>query len=233
MSTAVPAKPHGKQHMRTAAISVAVTLLALIVLFVHSFIEANRESHRRVVQYGQEDLTRQMDLLKSGESRSIYLYDRRETDALLRQIEGKVEIEELVLHLTDASEAGLASVATLPRLGKLVLYGGRGITDQALEKLRGMSSLHTLELNNTRVTNEGLRIFSSFPRLRSLAVFCEPRIGVLNDFGVVNLKSLSTLETLSLPGGWAFPEAVTQLRARLPNCRVVTNPPTGDPPGTK
>jgi hypothetical protein len=124
-------------------------------------------------------------------------------------------------------------VATLPRLGKLVLYGGRSITDQALKKLWGMSSLHTLELNNTRVTNEGLRIFSSFPRLRSLAVFCEPRIGVLNDFGVVNLKSLSTLETLSLPGGWAFPEAVTQLRARLPNCRVVTNPPTGDPPGTK
>jgi hypothetical protein len=227
MSTAVPAT-HGKPHLLTAAISVAVTLLALTVFFVHSFIEANRESHRRAVRYGQEDLTRQMDLLKSGESRSICLYDTRETDALLRQIEGVVKIEELAIELTDASEVGLASVAALPRLRKLVLYGGRGITDQALEKLRGMSSLDTLELKNTLVTNDGLHILSSFRQLRSLVVFREPWIGVLNDSGVAHLRNLSTLERLSLSGGWASTEAVAQLKAQLPNCRIDTDPPAGD-----
>jgi hypothetical protein len=93
-----------------------------------------------------------------------------------------------------------------------------------------MASLEELELKNTRVTNEGLRVLRGLPGLRTLAIFCEPRLRTLNDAGLTYLKDLPKLERLSLTGGWASPAAVADLRARLPNCTVATDPVPGRPP---
>jgi hypothetical protein len=216
----------GKRRRLSVALAIlgAAVPVAGIAYLAHAFSEASREHQQWEARRGQEDLDRQLTALRSGQANRVWLYDTRGTDALLRQLEGIAEVEEVVIELTDVSEVGMASAATLPRLRKLVLYGGRGITDRGLAKLGGMSSLEVLELKNTRVANDGLRLLRDLPNLRSLAVYCEPRLGVLNDAGLVHLKDLPKLEALTLTGGWASREGVAELQTLLPNCRVFTEP---------
>jgi hypothetical protein len=198
---------------------VAAAIVALIAI-IASMALLSWSHHLSEVRRGQDDLARQMAKLTSGQTNALVLYDTRNTDDLLLQIEGSVEVEELVIELTDVSESGMASVATLPRLRKLVLYGGRGITDRGLAKLKGITSLDELELINTQITNKGLRALRDLPNLRSLKIFCEPRLGTLDDAGLAHLEDLQKLETLSIAGGWASPEAVANVGERMPKCKV-------------
>jgi hypothetical protein len=210
-------------------ILIAAVPIAGLAYLAQAFADASRDWHRREVQRGQKDLERQLAALKSGQGSFVYLYGTRETDALLGQLEGNAEVKELSIELTDVSEAGMASVATLPRLRRLVLYGGWGITDGGLAMLRGMTGLEVLELKNTQVTNNGLRAVCDLPNLRSLAIFCEPRLRTLDDAGLVHLKDMPKLEVLSLTGGWASWKAIGELKTRLPNCKVVTDAVSSSP----
>src|SRR5262249_19718939 len=139
-------------------VAIVVAACVFVAYLGYSIQEASREYHRDRVRRGQEELAGQLAELQAGKTHAIHLYDTVETDALLQLLEGRPEVEELFLELTDTSDVGLASVATMPRLRRLILYGGRHINDSGLEKLAGMSSLHELELRNTRITNDGLRL---------------------------------------------------------------------------
>jgi hypothetical protein len=208
--------------------AVAVTTIALLA---HEFSEASREYHRQAVLRGQEDLDRQLGELKSGKGNSVHLYETRETDALLRQIQQRAEVEELTLEMTDVTDDGIASVVTLPRLRRLVIYGGSpGITDRGLAGLKGKTSLEALELRNTRVTDDGLRVLLDLPNLRSLTLYYDPWRGArLTDAGLSHLRNLPKLETVKLTGGWASGEAVAELRAALPTCKVHWDPRVHQP----
>ena len=139
-------------------------------------------------------------------------------------LEGLQGVEGLGFELTDVTEVGMASVAKVPRLRRLKVYAGRGFTDRELARLKGMNSLESLELTNTRVTNDGLVLLCELPNLRSLKIFCEPRLGVLDERGLVHRKALTKLETLQLTGGWVSHDAAANLQMQMPHCKV-----TGDP----
>ena len=136
---------------------VLLTLAApLVCLSCLAFLFAP-DFHEEEIRRGQANLDRQLADLSAGRTKLLHLYDTKGTDALLRQIEARADVEELGLEMTDVTEAGVASVATLPRLRWLGVYGGGGFTDQALEHLQGLESLKSLTLENTPVSNGGLR----------------------------------------------------------------------------
>ena len=218
----------GKRWRVALAVTIFAAIpVAAIAFLARAFSAASRAFDAQEIRRGQEDLDRQLQALKAGKGNSVHLYETRGTDELLRQVEGMAEVEELNLALTDVSDAGIASVATLPRLRKLVVYGGnRGVTDQGLAELKGKTSLESLELVNTRVTDEGLRVLQDLPNLRSLTLHYEPWRGTrLTDAGLVHLRNLPKLGSVTLRGRWASAGAVAELRAALPGCRVITDPP--------
>jgi hypothetical protein len=203
---------------------VVATAVAGIAYVARAYVAREEQKFQQAaVRRAQEDLERQLAALKAHQTSSLYFYDTRGTDALLRRTQESAEVRELFLELTDVSEVGMASVATLPQLRRLVLYGGRGITDRGLANLRGMSSLEALELKNTQVTSGGLLVLPSLPNLRSLVIFCEPRLATLDDAGLAHLKNLPKLSALSITGGWASWGAIAELQTHLPNCKLVTD----------
>src|SRR5262245_31037473 len=96
---------------------IAVILGAGCLAFVaHVGRELEKARLAHQIRFGQEDLDRQLGELRLGHQKGIYLYDTIETDALLGRIEGLAAVEELGLELTDATDDGLAAVATLSNL---------------------------------------------------------------------------------------------------------------------
>jgi hypothetical protein len=242
MSTAPPAnRTSGKPLWRVSAIALLAAATPVAYFVYLAYLVSDPDHH-----WANEYFEHELAAVKSGAGNSLHLYDTRKTDALLRRVEGLAEVERLCLEQTDVSEAGLASVATLPRLRSLGIYQWRGITDQGLANLRGLSSLEELHLRIWGVTNEGLRVLEDLPGLRTLGINWGPQPGVLDDAGLAHLKQLSELETLWLAGGWASAktgahlkqlpklrtlwligdfaslEAVAELQAQLPNCTIRT-----------
>jgi len=212
--------PPGNRHgrLRTVVFAFVAITLAGVAFLAHAISEIHQEPIRR----SQEDLNRQLISLRAGQTKSVHLYETIRTNALLEQLEGMAEVEELNLELTDVSDAGMESVATLPRLRKLVIHGGRyGVSNQGLAILKGKQSLETLELTNTKVTDDGLKVLRELPNLRALTLYYEPLRGErLTDAGLVHLKKLPKLKSLTLTGGWASAKAVADLQATLPHCEV-------------
>ena len=204
-----------------SVIRVAATLIVAGAIVFGAYVVIVAQEHRRsLARQGRESLHQQLEQLSLGRTKAICLYDTEETDQLLKQLEKRADVEELSLELTDVSAIGMASIAAIPRLNKLTLYGWRGISDQGLANLRGMATLENLVLKNTRITNDGLKYLQGLPNLRSLSIFCEPRLGTLNDAGLIQLRPLKQLEMLSITGGWASPQGVEQLRPFLPKCSI-------------
>lgn len=185
-----------------------------------------REFDNAQVRRSQDDFTTQLGNLKSGDNTEIYLYDSRDTDVLLRQMNGMAKVEVLQLELTDVSDEGMRSVATLPKLRKLVVYGGNpGIGDRGLVLLKGNRSIEMLELINTRITDDGLGVLKDLHSLLSLTVYCEARREPrLSDAGLAHLKNLQKLETLEITGGWASDSGVADLKSTMPTCSILTQP---------
>ena len=151
--------PALKAYRRRWLVAVAVFVALLVAGAVTLRSTAKRvieESDKHRVEITRRFFNEDLAELKAGKKNDIYFYDTVGTDDLVRQLEGMVEVEELVFELTDLSEAGMASIAKLPRLRKLVLYGGRGINDACIAKLNGMTSLTELELLNRQITHDAI-----------------------------------------------------------------------------
>jgi len=123
---------------------------------------------------GPEEWTRDWDvaieLLESGRFTGLDASGQM-TDDLLERIAGIDQVAELALSGSDAlSDAGLRSVARLPRLRRLEL-SGTGITDHALEIMRETSALEQLGLGATSITDDGAA------RLRSCERLCRIDLG--------------------------------------------------------
>lgn len=205
-------------------------LFAVPLVFVVAaggwFAHQAREFRKAVVRRSQQDFDQQFTQLKSGKTNKIYFYDTSDTERLIAQLDGAAEVEDLQLDLTDATDDCMHYVAELPNLRTLVLYGGNpGIGDRGLESLKDKDSIESLQLINTRVTNDGLKVLQSLKGLRSLTVYFEAWRGTgLSDAGLSHLKSLRTLETLTVGGGWASAEGIKELKSAIPQCDIVTQP---------
>ena len=68
----------------------------------------------------------------------------------------------MYLAATNVTDAGLASLALLPRLEKLSLRNCAKISDRAIDRLKQFKSLKSIDLRDTSFTAEGIK------RLRKL-----------------------------------------------------------------
>jgi hypothetical protein len=194
-----------------AGLIVAVTFVA-------------NESERTSRERGMADLAFQIDQVRHGQTRSVYLYDTKGTDCLLAELEDIEGVESLRLELTDVTDDCIEHLRNMPDLKVLVVYGGyHGLSDTGLRHLSGCGKLEDLSLVNTRVTNSGLEALQEFPSLQSLTLcndFGGGRASYFTDEAVNPLSALTRLKTLRLSGTWYSEHLKTQLKRALPNCRV-------------
>jgi hypothetical protein len=198
--------------------------IAAILGFFALVSEMDKRGHEHDLRFSQADMDAQIAAVKAGRTKSIYLYCSVGTDGLLERLKGVPELEELNLHLTDVSDAGLEPLATMPKLKCLVVYGGNpSVSDSGFAHITSIPSLECLKLVNTHVTDESLSSLKNLPKLRKLVLYHEAFRGVtFTDAGLMHLMVLRKLKRLELTGGWASVSAVNVLRKALPDCTIDT-----------
>ncbi len=212
---------------RALIISVAF-FSALFVVATFGFFTLvsvmDKRYHESELRFSQDDMNAQIAAVKAGPRKSIFLYCSVGTDGLLEQLRGVPELEELNLHLTDVSDAGLKPLTELPRLKRLVVYGGApGVSDKGFVHIASLPNLECLKLINTFITDESIPSLKNLQKLRRLVLYHEGfRRVTFTDAGLSQLKDLRKLERLELTGGWASLSAVTELRKSLPGCVIDT-----------
>ena len=147
----------------------------------------DKQGHDRDLRFSQEGLDDQIAAVRSGRTKSIYLYCSTGTDGLLKQLIDVPGIEKVRLNLTDVTDRGMKSLAALKSLRSLTVYGGRlSVGDEGFSYIATISSLEHLELINTRVTDRSLPSLKDLPNLQSLTLFHETRLGpTFTDAGLV------------------------------------------------
>jgi hypothetical protein len=206
----------------TLAAMTAVLLGAWAIDAIRNLTAVNGIGDRR---YVDEWLVKQQAALRSGDQSYVYFYDTRDTDALLQQFAHNPAIESLTFELTDLSDGGVKTIAELPNIKRLTLYGGRPrVGDPGLALLRGHPTLTTLKLINIDVTDCGLAVLQTLPRLRHLTLYRDDfREKLLTDGAVDELRNLTALAKLNIVGGWMSPTTIDDLRVLLPDCDIVVD----------
>ena len=114
------------------------------------------------------------------------------TDAGLENLKELTQLRELSLDSTKVTDAGLAHLNQLNELRYLgISY--TDVTDAGLEQLKGLPKLRDLDLSGTHVTDAGLEYFKEL----TLLVLGSTRI---TDAGLEHVKEMPRLRVLSL--GW-------------------------------
>ena len=117
-SESASADPVGlRWSVRPIWIVVGAALLAGVAVLSVRISEVLDEPAR----FSRADFERQLAKARAGETKSIHFYTTTNTNAFLKQLEGMVEVEEVNFELADVSDAGMESVASLPRLRRLII----------------------------------------------------------------------------------------------------------------
>jgi hypothetical protein len=205
--------------------------IAVVAFLAMLVINAQRRAEERLQQtldrYRQEWIETHLRELRSGKSDTIHFYDTQRTDELLQIFAGMREVRQMGFELTDVSQDGMKIVRDFPNLQKLMLYGGRpNVNDTGLRHLKGHEQLEELMLINTEVTDRGLEVLATLRKLRSLTLYRERfREVTLTDDALTTVRELRNLQDLNISGGWASDEAVRQLQADMPSCKITTEDP--------
>lgn len=148
------------------------------------------------------------------------------TDAGIKNLDGLVHIEDLLIHdgggpqCCDAiTTVGWQTLSRLHNLKHLCLEG-HDVTNAVLRNLTGLSDLSILELEDTSINDDEL------PRLRRLKSLEALRLdgeGV-TDEGLENVVGLPRLKWLGLEGHSFTLRGIEKLRAAMPNLQI--SPPS-------
>jgi Leucine-rich repeat (LRR) protein len=149
-------------------------------------------------------------------ARALNLYDTGFTDADLERLRGLPELETLNLSATQVTDAGLPLLQGLPKL-RVLRLNNTAVSDAGLQALRGLTELRELSLVNTRVTDEGLAYLGGLKHLEKLALGGP----AVTDRGLASLRGLPQLRDLDLFGTRVTEAGVGQLKAALPQLRVL------------
>jgi hypothetical protein len=164
-------------------------------------------------------------------------------DAILAEIDGLEQIEELYLDNSSITDSGLARLRGLKHLKFLDLVGTQ-VTDAGLAHLAGLRELNYLRLSGTQVTDAGLAHLAEMRELRTL-ILDGTRVtdaGVaqlarqdqliklsldrtqVGDGGLTHLKSNERLISVSLSGTRVSPAGVARLKEDMPNLQYIRYP---------
>lgn len=211
-------KFRGCAMLAIAFCGVVAIAIAALGLLIYS---AEKRAREASFKHRQEQLDETIAAIRSGKHGYIYLYDSAETDRLIERLVGVPGVETVHLDMTDVTDDGMKSLATLKNLKTLKINGGRCMHDQGVSYLSEAPSLEDLELINTRVTDQCLPALKNLPNLRFLnlqhSANCPTQFTTA---GLQDLKALTKLKRLYISGGLASDAAVKELREALPNCAI-------------
>lgn len=100
-------------------------------------------------------------------------------------------------------------------LQALFLYD---VGDEALGRICNLTGLHELYLSNTMVSDDGLKHLGCLTGLKRLYLYHTE----ITDNGLANLYPLNWLRWLTFSGTKVTEKGLGELRAVLPNCKVIT-----------
>jgi hypothetical protein len=164
-------------------------------------------------------ITKQKQLIESGQVSELRFYSTIETDFLVRSFTGADEITKIVFHFSDVTDAGLSIVPSFENLHEAVLCGERFVTDRGLIALRPSINLRKLRLINVGITDEGIEVLSSYPKLEHLTLIVDhDKIRV--DKVVENLRKCPSLRRFTVGGKWIATEELASLIAGMPTCSI-------------
>jgi hypothetical protein len=125
--------------------------------------------------------------------KTINFYETWEgVDAFLSRMSGKESITCLSFHLTLVSDAGVAAIASLPKLQELHFGRSGPITDAATVHLARMAQLRKLGLCETQITDKGLIRLGVLTQLEELRL----EDAGITDAGLAGLAGLTKLRAL-------------------------------------
>jgi hypothetical protein len=124
------------------------------------------------------------------------------------------------LEFWNATDAGIAHLAAMPRLKEVSLYRDQDvITDETLRVLGSMPQLEKLYLphSNLHLTDRGLANLKNLKRLKVLWLD-----GPFTDAGLANLEGLRNLEEIRLRDTAVSPAGVARLHRAIPSLQELT-----------
>ena len=98
--------------------------------------------------------------------------------------------------------------------------------DAEMAHLSTLTRLERLELTHTRVTDDGIEDLMGLTKLKHLKL-CYTE---LSDTGLENLKGLAKLERLEVKGTQVTEEGISELRNAFPDCEIIWDGETTQPP---
>ncbi|MEX2118996.1 MAG: hypothetical protein WD847_05235 [Pirellulales bacterium] len=149
---------------------------------------ATRKIELDDVEVGDDDLKALGDMPALVELR---LPKSRITDRGLAHLAALVELERLVLGETTVTDAGLQRLGKLSRL-KTINFQTSHVTDEGLAHLAPLADLELLRLGSSRIRGPGLAHLRKLPRLKFLILNSAP----LDDAGLAHLAGWQQLESL-------------------------------------
>lgn len=137
---------------------------------------------------------------RMGTVEEIRLENKRITDAGLEHLKKLKRLKKLKLVLPQMTEEGLKIIGEIKTLESLIIAGyvikGK-LTDRSIEYISNLKGLKVFETESHEITDKGLEIIGR--DLKDLVVlglgYCE-----ITDEGLVHLKGLANLKSLSLVG---------------------------------
>ena len=180
--------------------------------------------------------------LRGSKLRSLYLRGcGRVGDDAADALVGITTLEQLHLHGTAMTDAGLVKLGAHPSLRSLQVFGP-SITDAGVVGIAKIRTLEQLTLEENRIGNDGLVPLKSMPALNNLVVHgCRgfgdagliplkdiPALKTLmlhacpglTDAGLDHIAQCKTLTFLSVKGCSTTPAGLKKLAASLPQCKI-------------
>ena len=118
---------------------------------------------------GRSRFRENVEELRTGKTNFLFLNGMREADALLEEIQGMPEIENVFIDSSDISMVGMRYLATLPNLKMLEAYYSlhdTGVCDEGMLELRNCKKLKVLVIYGG-LTDEGItEINRQMPNVR-------------------------------------------------------------------
>jgi hypothetical protein len=176
--------------------------------------------------------------------RKLTLYGSFHDDGTLAQVARLRDLKALRFSGKQVTDEGLKHLTGLKNLTELGAAGTK-ISDDGLSTIGQIASLESLSISSTRITGKGFQFLESLPRLRTLALNSTG----IGPAGLANLKPLTNLRRFSIyeydgispeclgalsaltrldelvidaPGAGSID--VTEVRKRLPRCKVTLPP---------
>jgi hypothetical protein len=178
--------------------------------------------NRVVLQTDYEVTDEDVDLLSqaSGVTTFIFRNTRLSNNGLEKwsRSPGAAQVAVLFVNSDRVTDAGLAHLARFESLKQLYL-GRAKFSPMGLEGLRNLKNLDTLLLYGSNLDDHGAKVLASFPALTNLVL----SFTGITDKGLAVLAGCKNLAQLDVRGTTVTEPGVKQLKAALPNCRVVSD----------